>query len=375
MAGNGILKGGLTVAIHLSDQNGCRVTEGILGHGLKTITMENELMAVTILPGKGAEIFVLRYKPRDIDVLWKTPWKVKEPGIGYMGSPDSATAWLEHYGGGWQEIFPNAGDECSYKGVKLNFHGEASLLPWSYEVLEQSTQRISVRFSVTLFRSPFTLIRTMSLEQDKAILVLNERIRNDANECMEFIWGHHPAFGAPFLSEECRIDTGAESIQSDDRYNSPGNFLPPGMEWRWPDIKDLHGKPRDISRLIAPHSGESCLAYLKDFSSGWYAITNRRLGLGIGFTWPKEIFPYAFLWEEAHDSSGFPFYGRAYTAAIEPFSSIPGQGLVNVMQKTGSQLRLKPSDKIEAELCVVFYESNAGIKRIYPDGKVEIRDT
>ena len=145
-----------------------------------------------------------------------------------MGSPDSATAWLEHYGGGWQEIFPNAGDECSYKGVKLNFHGEASLLPWSYEVIEQSTQQISVRFSVTLFRSPFTLIRTMSLEHDKAIFVLNERIRNDANECMEFIWGHHPAFGAPFLSEECRMDTGAESIQSDDRYNSPGNFLPPG---------------------------------------------------------------------------------------------------------------------------------------------------
>jgi galactose mutarotase-like enzyme len=248
------------------------------------------------------------------------------------------------------------------------------LLPWKYEVMEQSNQRISVRFLVNLFRSPFSLVRIMSLEYDKAILVLNESVRNEANESMEFIWGHHPAFGAPFISGDCIIDTGARVIQADDRYNPPGNFLPLGGEWQWPYIQDTFGKSRNISKIPSAHSGESCLAYLKDFQEGWYSITNQKLGLGVGFSWPKEIFPYAFLWEDAHDSKGFPFYGRAYTVAIEPFSSIPGQGLVNVMQKTGSQVMLKPGSSMDAELRVVFFESNAGINRIYPDGKVEIRE-
>ena len=361
------------MGIHHPGQTGCRVTEGIIGQALKAVTLENELVAVTVLPGKGAEISALYYKPRNINVLWKAPWKVKELGIGNMVSSDSATVWLEHYGGGWQEIFPNAGDECTYKGVNLNFHGEASLLPWSYEVIEQSTKQISVRFSVTLFRSPFTLVRTMSLERDKATLKLNEIVRNEANESMEFIWGHHPAFGAPFLSEECLVDTGGTSIQADDRYNSPGNFLPLGEEWRWPIVEDIHGKSRDISYVSSLHSGESCLAYLKDFSTGWDAITNQKLGMGIGFSWPKEIFPYAFFWEEAHDSSGFPFYGRAHTIAIEPFSSIPGQGLANVIQKTGSQLRLEPGGEIEAEMRVIFYEGQAGVKHIDSEGRVEAR--
>ena len=361
------------MGVHHSEQNGCRVTEGILGHGLKTVTMENELMAVTILPGIGAEISALCYKPKDINVLWKAPWKVKEPGMGNLVSPDSTTVWLEHYGGGWQEIFPNAGDECIYKGVKLNFHGEASLLPWSYEVIEQSTRRVSVRFSITLFRSPFTLVRTMSLEHDTAVLKLNEVVCNEANVSMEFMWGHHPAFGAPFLNEACIVDTGATTIQADDRYSSPGNFLPPGGEWRWPIVQDIHGKSRDISHIPSPQSRGSCLAYLKDFSSGWYAITNQKLGLGIGFSWPIEIFPFAFFWEEVHDSTGFPFYGRAYTVAIEPFSSIPGQGLANVMQKTGSQLRLEPGSEMGVAMRVVFYEGHAGVKYIDSDGRVETR--
>jgi galactose mutarotase-like enzyme len=365
------IEGGIKMGIHHPGKTGCRVSEGILGRGLKAVIMENDLMAVTILPDKGAEISALYYKSKDINVLWKAPWKVKEPGIGNLVSPDSATVWLEHYGGGWQEIFPNAGDECTYKGVRLNFHGEASLLPWSYEVIEQSSHRVSVRFSVTLFRSPFTLIRTMSLEHDRAILKLDEIVTNEANESMEFIWGHHPAFGAPFLSDACIVDTGASSIQADDRYNAPGNFLQPGEEWRWPIVQDIQGNLRDVSHIPSPQSRASCLAYLKDFSTGWYAITNRRLGLGIGLSWPIEIFPYAFFWEEVHDSTGFPFYGRAYTVAIEPFSSIPGQGLANVMHKTRSQLRLEPGGEIGVEMRVVFYEGSAGVKNIDSEGKVE----
>jgi hypothetical protein len=56
--------------------------------------------------------------------------------------------------------------------------------------------------------------------------------------------------------------------------------------------------------------------------------------------------------------------------AIEPFSSIPGQGLVTAMEKTGSHRTLATGDSIAAELRAVFYESTTGIEHIEADGRL-----
>ena len=42
------------------------------------------------------------------------------------------------------------------------------------------------------------------------------------------MWRHHPAFGAPFLSEQCVIDVGTKSFISDDSY--PGTANPRHMD-------------------------------------------------------------------------------------------------------------------------------------------------
>jgi hypothetical protein len=58
------------------------------------------------------------------------------------------------------------------------------------------------------------------------------------------------------------------------------------------------------------------LAYFEGFEDGWYGITNTAIGLGVGL-----------VWQELHASSGHPWYRGAYVLTIEPFSSIPSQGL------------------------------------------------
>ena len=355
-------------------KTGCQINKEQLDRDLEIIIIENDLISVSVFPEKGAEIVSLIYKPKDLDVLWKAPWKVRKPNSGLPGLTDSATVWLEHYGGGWQEIFPNAGDECEYKGVTLSFHGEASLLPWSYEIIENSEKQASVCFTVDLFRSPFQLKRVMTIKKGDPILLLSERVTNLANQTMEFAWGHHPAFGTPFLNENCKVDCGAKLIEADDRYDPASNFLQPADEWSWPFIQNKEGEIVDIGCMPPPNSGVSCLAYLKDFSEGWYAITNQELEFGVGFVWPKEIFPYAYFWIEANASPGFPFYGRAYTVAIEPFSSFPGQGLINVTKKTGTQRVIEPNSQIELEMRVVIYENHKGVNHISSDGSVEFKD-
>src|SRR5699024_1909951 len=112
------------------------------------------------------------------------------------------------------------------------------------------------------------------------------------------------------------------------------------------------------------------LGYLKDFESGWYGITNTALGFGVGLVWDAAMFPYAWYWQEMNASGGYPWYKAAYVMAIEPASSIPGQGLVNVMEKTQTHRTIAAGASEETELRAVFYETGSGINGIAPDGTV-----
>ena len=89
--------------------------------------------------------------------------------------------------------------------------------------------------------------------------------------------------------------------------------------------------------------------------------------------WPTAVFPFAWFWQEMHATPGFPWYRGAYVMAIEPFSSIPGQGLEKVMAKTGTQLELAAGEAIGAEFAAVLYHAGTGIAGIAPDGTVTPR--
>lgn len=345
----------------------CSAKEVILGRTLRALDIENEIIAVTVLLDKGADIYRLVYKPKDSDVMWKAPWGMKEAARGFDTAADSMTAWLEAYAGGWQTLFPNGGFANTYKGVELGYHGEASMKAWDYEILREGASSVEVRLAVRLSRSPYSIERWMRLDAASPILHIRERITNHAGEPMDCMWSHHPAFGAPFLSEHCVIDTDARILQSDDKYEGARNPLTRDREYSWPRAGAL-----DLS-TIPPDQARDLLGYLKDFETGWFSITNRQLGFGIGFTWDIDVFPYAWFWQELNSSPGFPFYKRAYVIAIEPASSIPGHGLSAVMAKTGAHLTLQPGESREIEMKAVFFESTAGVERIDDDGEVQLR--
>ncbi len=346
----------------------CKASERILGRTLRALEIENDLISTTVLLDKGADIYRLIYKPKETDVMWKAPWGLKEAARGFHSAGDSLTAWLEAYAGGWQVLFPNGGFANTYKGVELGYHGEASMKAWEYELLQESAAAIEVRLCARLSRSPYTIERWMRLEAGCPIMRIRERITNHAGEPMDCMWSHHPAFGAPFLSEHCVIDTDARVLESDDQYAGAANPLTLDTEYNWPLAGSL-----DLSTIPPPNQPRDLLGYLKDFESGWYSITNRDLGFGIGFTWDRDVFPYAWFWQELNSSPGFPFYKCAYVIAIEPASSIPGHGLSAVMEKTGSHLTLQPGESREVEMNVVFYDSRAGVEHIDDDGIVRLK--
>jgi hypothetical protein len=218
-------------------------------------------------------------------------------------------------------------------------------------------------------RSPFRIERTLRLERGRPVLAIHERITNEGAEEMDYMWGHHPAYGAPFIGAACRVDVGARSLVDDGIYPGPENPLAPARRYAWP-AAERDGVRVDMSRIPGPATRRYLDAYFEDFNAGWYAITNTELGFGVGLAWPLDVFPFAWFWQEMHASSGFPWYRSGYVMAIEPFTSIPGQGLVGVMEETGTHRTLSPGQSVEADLVAVFYETTHGVARIEADGAV-----
>ena len=51
---------------------GCRITLNLLIGEIPTVVIENELIRMTILAGRGADVVEFLYKPIDMDFVWLT---------------------------------------------------------------------------------------------------------------------------------------------------------------------------------------------------------------------------------------------------------------------------------------------------------------
>src|SRR5579859_6313694 len=184
---------------------GCRVTEyGWRGHRL--IVLENEVLRVGVVATKGADIVELRYKPRDIDFLWHSPHPLLPPGEYVPTSASALGAFLDYYPGGWQESLPAGNGAPAESGAPLGLHGEVSTMPWDVRVEQDEAERVAVLFAVRARRTPFWLRRTMVLERAALFVCLDETLVNEGEEPVPFMWGHHVAFGPPFLAPGCIIE-------------------------------------------------------------------------------------------------------------------------------------------------------------------------
>lgn len=348
--------------------------ETVLEREIRAVIMENDKLKITILPDKGADVYEFVYKPKNVDVLFKTPGKLRQTTNGFQTNANSQVAWMDNYEGGWQEIFPSGGGPCEYKGVEMSFHGEACTLAWSYKVVKNMPNEVAVTFFVETYRSPFRLERTLTLRENETFLFIDEKITNLAEEEMDYMWGHHPTVGAPFLDEGVIIDFPQASwIESQNKENE-STRLPQKSKFNWPIVKGKDLEDIDFSTLPPKENRSADLAFIGGFSEGWYGITNPKLGFGFGMAWPKEIFPQMWFWQELRGSFGWPWYGRNYAMAIEPFTSFDESGLAHCVGN-GTARKLAPGECIEARILAGCYESEKGINKIDMDGNVDVKLT
>lgn len=332
--------------------NLCIVKESKMENGMIAIEMHTPLLRVVVLPAKGADIHSIQYKKREnLELLWKAPWGVSAPGMSMLHSEGSKQRWLDAYHGGWQLMFPNAGNECHYKGVLYGFHGEASMVPWKYQV-EKTGEKLRVRFCTDLTRSPFRLERVLQLESNTATLTIEEKITNLGREAMDCEWGQHIAFGEPFLSEDCSLHVPAKSIIGAVR-DQLLSRLPFGQS-NWPHVTS-HGKIYDMSKMPPRHEHTTDFGVLCDLSEGYYELTNSKLDLSVGVAWDLRVMPYVWLWQEFQGLKDYPFYGRCYVMGVEPCSTFSEEGLLDSIEK-GVAMRIEPAQSKCFSLKLTVFE-------------------
>lgn len=318
------------------------------------IELCNETVRVEIEPEIGAELrFVGR--PDGRNVLFYEPWQTPVPARESMAYGSSVSDALSSYRGGWQEMFPNAGQECEVMGVPLPFHGEGFASAWELVAHEQERAVLRLRS-----RLPLLLERVVELGDGRVLL--RETLVNDSRLPVPYVWGHHPAFRS---TPEALIDLPAEELVVDPM-EGPVD-LAPGARARWPQAPGLDGRSVDLRKRVPGPLLRVC--YLPDLPAGWAALRYPSERLGVALSWDLAMFPHLWLWENIAQAD-FPWYGRSSIVALEPNSSWPAAGLATAIENGRAHL-LEPGGSAETWITLsLFAASDRAVVGVDREGNV-----
>lgn len=327
----------------------CSISDEWVYKGMKTIWMENDFIKIGILADRGSDIFEFRYKPLDLDFMLRLSKGIRNPQRDFSQMRNTLNQFEDYYYGGWQEILPNT-PSFNYRGASLGQHGEVSLTPWKYSIIDNSSNRVSVKLWTRPLRVPIQIEKTLTIVADQPTLFIEEILTNESKTKLDIIWGHHIAFGLPFLTEGAKIETNAAKIISEPTMPDHRRFKP-GIESDWPMCKNIRGKEDDASKVPpATDPPYSDLSYLYGFGDeGNYSIINTDKNVGFSVKWDSTIFKYLWYWQERYATQDAPWWGDAYAVALEPWTSMYKPDAEDAIKK-GEWLSIEQGDVITTKL-------------------------
>jgi hypothetical protein len=352
---------------------GARASDAWTYRGLRTVIIENELLRAVVLADKGADIMSLVHKPTDTELLWRSPWGVRNPATYVPTTGDPTALWLDFYEGGWQSVFPGGGFPSRHANADLGLHAESSLLPWDVHVAEEGPERACAEFKVRLARTPFISSRSVSIEVASPTLVVRETLTNCSEVEFPVSYGQHIAIGPPFLSEACVIDLPGGTVHNHPVDWSPSGRLKAAAVSRWPQAVLKDGSTVDLRRVPPRGADIEDQLYVADLADGWYAVTNIDLRVGLAVHFPKELYRFLWYWQVFSGGPGYPWWGRNYNIGLEPFTAATNRGLEAAVEDA-SALTLAPRESLQSEVLVTIYSSQTGVQSVGSDGTVHTKE-
>jgi hypothetical protein len=258
---------------------------------------------------------------------------------------DNSAAFVDRITDGWWDVFPSGGAPSSYRGADFGAHGEAALLPWDVEVLDDDPDEVAIRLSVRMRHYPAYLEKVIRMNAAEPRISVELSLHNLAPLDLEAMWGCHLAFSKPFLQPGAQliIDKGARVLPHHAAISESGrrrvDSANPG---RWPMLKSAEGSGEGatVDLSLLPDTAASEMLYVTDFSNASYEVRQPN-GMSVHVGWDREAFPYLWVWQELGDAQNYPWWGQLYAVGMEPFSSYGIDGLASAVENR-SALLLSP---------------------------------
>lgn len=316
-------------------------------------------MKVSILLDKGSDIFEIVYKPLGIDLIWHSPTGYRSPTMHIQDVTSPEDVFHDYYGGGWNDIFPNYGNPSTNRGAKFVGHAESPLLPWNCLESNEKEGVAAVNLSVDCVRYPIRAEKRITLAPDKPLLTISEDLINLGEQEVEISWGHHIAYGEPFVGPELQVNVPASrSVTS--TFDVTNSRLESGREFNWPLAPGLDGASVDLSKLPERSKRVQEDFPILDLKSPYYDLYNTALDLGVKVNWNKETFPMLWYWLQ-WGVLDYPFFGRGRTLALEPTNSSTGRGLADDVE-SGSAKTLGSGSTLHADLTLEIFRKKSKVE-------------
>lgn len=340
---------------------GCRCKE-VTERGFRFLIVENEKIRVSINLDKGAEIFEFLYKPTDLDFLWRSPNVVDLRYRNLFLSETGEVNFLNLYEGGWQDILPNIGSSTEYLGAHFGIHGEIYKSSWRYEIILDESEKVIISLKTRLNKAPFFIVKKIIIKSECSYMEIEESVKNESKCNYKFMWGQHPCLGKPFLNENCRISVPLhkKAITNKLDISDTNKILPLNKEFKWPFIKGRSGEKLNLAKVFHHEAKTAFIFRLEDLEEGWYGVTDLKKGIGFGMIWDKNIYKNLWFWAVYKGCNYYPWYGKTYNLAIEPWSSRVDD--FNEALITDDFIEIKPDEVIVSKYSAIIYESKKAIK-------------
>lgn len=309
--------------------SGCRITDDLVYRQYRSVLLENEKLQILLLLDRGGEPARWLHKPTDTDFIWQTRMGLQPPHALY---PDYQMSYL----GGWQEMMPEVSHTHTYRGTVVH-RGETAINPWQLHLIRDEPDEIHIRLTHRLRSLPLYVEKDMILRSGETKVRIEQTVRNEAPVHMETNWGHHLAYGAPFLDAGSRI------------YFSPGAVVmqpAEGKQWAWPHAEQ-DGALVDLSRMPEAGTRRDLLAVRT--VDGTYRIDHPERGLGLTVSWDHRVWPYVWYWQNFAADGDAPFFSCEYNIGLEMFNVPPKLTLAEAAA-SGLAIRLEPHGTLSSWL-------------------------
>jgi Aldose 1-epimerase len=323
------------------------LSTGLTVYGLRAIGLENRFLRVVILPGAGAKIWQIFYKPLGVSLLWNNSRVLPAEHVSH-------TCYDDVWSGGWDELFPND-EPGNLLGKLFPDHGELWTGSWHAEPFQQTDSvGIYLRFATPI--SSFLVERTLLLRPESTTLEIQYRFTNQGADRFPFLWKLHPAFA---VTDNHRVDFPAMTVVREPEF--PGTLGAAPLSFPWPHAL-LDDTSIDLRQVPNVSSRALHFLYGTKLASGWCGITDRSRKLATALRFDPTVFSSCWMfashggWQELN------------VAVLEPATGYPFQ--IQPMIDSGRARWLAPGESLETTVLFSVQEGLTSVGGIEENGHI-----